>query len=171
MALTIGLKIAKFKRVLRNLVAAGRVIVDDGPGGRLLVLAEKIESTHGRRDEDTVKKVIDLFDKSNLVVPDAQVNRLIQLFFSSGVNPLLVGDPTKNRFFANPFNRDGARRLIVSYGAPSVEEAIEKMVKRSGDKFRPVVKSLWSLYQKWDNVQRFLDSDWRAPKEKIAIIK
>lgn len=174
LALAIGMKVAKFKKILKSLVSEGRIVVDEGPDGRLLSVSEhwlRTEEAPKEPAAEEEKKPIDLFDPANLVVPDSQVNRLINIFFLSGINPLLIGDPTKNRFFANPHNRDGARRLIVSYGAQVVEETIEKVSKRKGDKFCPGIKSLWSLYQKWDNVQRFLDNDWRRPKDRVVTIK
>lgn len=175
LALEIGMKVARWKKILKELVKEGRIVVDEGPDGRLLTINDhwlgKVELETTPMGGSTEKKIMDLFDPGNLVVPDAAVNRLINLFFSSGINPLLVGAPTRNRFFANIFNRDGARRLIVSYGAQAVEETIQKVAQRKGDKFCPGLKSLWMLYNKWDNVQRFLDNDWRKPKEKITTIK
>jgi hypothetical protein len=171
LALSLGMKVARFKKNLREVVKDGRVVVDEGPEGRTLTLNEhwlrtvELETTPKGAGDG----IVDLFDPAHLVVPDAQVNRLIQLFFSSGINPLLVGKPTQNRFFASPFNRDGARRLIVSYGAQAVEDTIGKVAKRKGDKFCPKLKSLWMLYHKWDNVQRFLDNDWRKPKHTTTM--
>lgn len=168
LALLIGMKVAKFKRILKSLIVSGRVSIDENPDGRLLFVNERPAE---EKKEESENKTSDLFDKSNLVVPESQVSRLITIFFKSGVNPLLTGEHTRNRFYANPYNRQGAKNLIVSYGSEAAEEAIEKLAKRRGDKFMPKVRSLWTLYEKWEMVHRFLESDWRTPKEKIVTIK
>lgn len=165
LALPIGMKVAKFKKLLRSLTSSGRVIMEEGPDGRSLTVNTRPEPE--KKGSEEVRAVHDLFDKRYLTVPEGQVNRLINIFFESGVNPLLVGEPTKNRFFASPFNRQGAKSLIVSYGAPLVEDVIDRLRLRKDEKFCPKVKSLWTLHEKWDSVNRFLTNDWKTPKSKV----
>lgn len=158
-----GLKIGKFKKNLKGLVESGWVVIDDAGKTRVLTLSLKEQA------KEVKKRSKDIFDADNLQIDEKTVNHLINIFIKSGLNPKVTEEIAK-RYFANPWVRVGAKKLIAKYGATKVEDVINGLIPRKDEMYCPKIKSLYSLVEKWESVQYFLNTK-SAERDKIAVIK
>lgn len=110
----------------------------------------------------------DLFDPKNIKVDEKDINHLIALFLKYRINPNVCrnGD-LMNMFYANPFNRDGCKKLIREHGVSKVEEILRKYADRMDEKFCPRLKSLHELYKRWTQVNEYLN---RKEERRITIV-
>jgi hypothetical protein len=110
----------------------------------------------------------DLFDPKNVKVSDKEINHLIAEFLKYKINQNVCRNAElMNMFYANPFNREGAKKLIREYGMIKIKDVLFKYADRMDEKFCPKLKSLSDLYKKWVSVTDYID---KPVDENITIV-
>jgi len=157
LAKKLGWSIGKIKKLLEQAIQGGYVVEEEN-GSRTLVVnfvkQEKVELPAAK------PRSKDIFDKRNIHVLEKDINHLVNIFIKASINPTISSSQAvKNRFFANPYNRAGAKNIIVAHGLVKAEEVINKLESKIKDRFCPKPKSLYSLWEKWERVLKYIDGE------------
>src|SRR3990167_2369986 len=143
----LGWSAATLRKYLEEAIKAGWIFEEENGRRHLVVCFVRNERAETVM---SVKKTEDIFDDANLVVDEKSINHLIKVFIDSGINDTITAGAIENRFYGNPYNRHGAKKLIVEKGLDEAEAVLSKVAKRCKEKFCPEIKSLYSMHEKWD---------------------
>lgn len=150
----IGASVGTIRTRLESLLQSGWLMEEKEDKHRVLrVRFDKMEMVEVKPHD--FKK--DVFDESNAEIREKDINHVIAQFIKYRINPNVNQSPDlMNRFYANSFNRNAARKLIEKHGTVNVDFFLEKYGKRVEETFCPKSKSLVDVWKKWDSITKYL---------------
>lgn len=160
----LGFTPATIRMRVESLLQSGWVMeVENGKKRLLKVCYEQMEMSSV--SEPDLNR--DLSDLKNVVVDNKEINHLIAQFLKYKINKNVCRNAElMNMFYSNPFNREGAKKLIREHGMIKVKDVLFKYADRMDEKFCPKLKSLADLYKKWVSVTNYIDK----PEDKNITI-
>ena len=157
LAKILGWSLGKTKKILEDLLKSAYLVEEENGCRSLVVNFHKQEKVDLPPEKP---RSGDVFDKRNIHVSEKDINHLVNVFIKASINPTISSSQAvKNRFFANPYNRAGAKNIITTHGLAKAEDVISKLESKIKDRFCPKSKSLYSLWEKWERVLKYIEGE------------
>lgn len=161
----LGATPATVRKRVERLMESGWLMEIPGKKRVLKVSHEKMEMLDVKEPDMNRK----LFDKKNIRITETDINHLIALFLKYKINKNVCRNADlMSIFYSNPFNRDGAKKLIREFSMSKVENVLSRYAERMDEMYCPQLKSLADLYKKWDSVNKYIDKE---EETRITVIE